>query len=83
MASVAVAYILWLFGGIFGLHHLYLGRHGQALIWWLSWGGYVLGWLGDSSRYGKCSKISNTNYLPKKAKTNTADQDQTASEEAV
>lgn len=52
MASMTVAYILWLFGGIFGLHHLYLGRDGQALIWWLSWGGYIFGWLGDSGRYG-------------------------------
>ena len=33
--------------------------------------------------YSKCSKILNTRCLPKKALTNSADPNQTASEEAV
>ena len=36
-----------------------------------------------SNRNGKCSKTSNTSCLPKKAKTNRTDPDQTASKEAV
>ena len=48
MASVCVAYLLWLVGGWLGLHHFYLGRDKQALVWWCLPGGYFgLGWLRD------------------------------------
>merc|ERR1711962_408205 len=48
MASVCVAYILWLLGGWFGLHHFYLGRDRQAFVWWCLPGGYFgLGWIRD------------------------------------
>jgi TM2 domain len=30
--SLFITYILWLFGGIFGLHHFYLGRDNHALL---------------------------------------------------
>lgn len=46
--SVVTAYICWLFGGIFGVHHLYLGRDRQAFVWWSTLGGYFgVGWLHD------------------------------------
>ncbi|XP_034110322.1 dnaJ homolog subfamily C member 22 [Drosophila nasuta] len=46
--SVIVAYVLWLFGGIFGLHHLYLHRDRHAFIWWCTLGGYMgVGWLSE------------------------------------
>ena len=46
--STALTYLLWLVGGIFGLHHLYLGRDSQAFLWWSTLGGYVgCGWLRD------------------------------------
>jgi TM2 domain-containing membrane protein YozV len=45
------AYFWWLFGGIFGAHHLYLGRDDQALIWFCTLGGYFgIGWLRDLFR---------------------------------
>lgn len=48
MASVCVAYLLWLLGGWLGLHHFYLGRDRQAFVWWCLPGGYFgLGWLRD------------------------------------
>lgn len=48
MVSLTVAYILWFFGGWLGLHHLYLGRDNQALIWWSTLGGgFGIGWLRD------------------------------------
>merc|ERR1712166_929907 len=34
MASTPLAFILWWFGGIFGLHHLYLGRDLHAYLTW-------------------------------------------------
>lgn len=47
--SILVTYILWLFGGVFGLHHLYLRRDRQAFVWWSTLGGYFcVGWLHDA-----------------------------------
>ncbi|XP_037924259.1 dnaJ homolog subfamily C member 22 [Hermetia illucens] len=49
--SILVAYILWLFGGIFGLHHLYLRRDRHAFIWWCTLGGYFgIGWISEVLR---------------------------------
>jgi len=51
MASVCVAYILWLIGGGLGLHHLYLRRWKQAFVWWCLPGGYFgAGWFRDMWR---------------------------------
>jgi len=48
MASVCLAYLLWLVGGWLGLHHFYLGRDKQAFVWWCLPGGYFgLGWIRD------------------------------------
>ncbi|XP_052746808.1 dnaJ homolog subfamily C member 22 [Bicyclus anynana] len=44
--SLLKTYILWLIGGIYGLHHFYLGRDFQAFVWWTTLGGYG-GWLLD------------------------------------
>lgn len=43
------AYVLWLFGGYFGLHHLYLGRDRQAFAYWCTLGG-GFGFLRDVYR---------------------------------
>lgn len=49
--NIFVAYFLWLFGGIFGLHHIYLGRDIQAFLYWSTLGGYIgIGWLRDIYR---------------------------------
>lgn len=45
--SVFVAYLLWLFGGLFGLHHYYLGRDRHGFVWWTTLGGLGVGWLGE------------------------------------
>ncbi|XP_055529291.1 dnaJ homolog subfamily C member 22 [Wyeomyia smithii] len=46
--SVFIAYILWLFGGFFGLHHLYLHQDRRAFVWWCTLGGYFgCGWLSE------------------------------------
>jgi hypothetical protein len=36
--SLVIAYLLWLFGGIFGFHHLYLHRDRHAFVWWCTLG---------------------------------------------
>lgn len=46
--SLCITYLLWLFGGFFGLHHFYLNRDYHALVWWMFAGGYFgAGWLRD------------------------------------
>lgn len=47
MKSILLAYILWLFGGFFGLHKFYLGRPFMGLFYFFTCGGFVLGWLID------------------------------------
>ncbi|XP_012279311.1 dnaJ homolog subfamily C member 22 [Orussus abietinus] len=46
--SVFVAYVFWLFGGVFGAHHVYLERDDHAFVWFCTLGGYFgIGWLRD------------------------------------
>lgn len=46
--SIFWAYFWWLFGGVFGLHHIYLGRDKQAFLWWSTVGGYFgVGWISE------------------------------------
>jgi len=60
MANVCMAYLLWALGGWFGLHHFYLGRDRQALVWWFLPGGYFgLGWIRDMWRIPEYVKESN------------------------
>ncbi|KAJ8877904.1 hypothetical protein PR048_022363 [Dryococelus australis] len=49
--SLFLTYVLWLIGGVFGLHHFYLGRDSQAFLWFCTLGGYGgCGWLRDIFR---------------------------------
>ncbi|KAH3749640.1 hypothetical protein DPMN_184141 [Dreissena polymorpha] len=50
MANLTLTYVLWLFGGIFGLHHLYLNRPRHCFIWCVTWGGMFIGWLDDTQK---------------------------------
>lgn len=46
--SLFVAYVMWLFGGMFGLHHIYLHRDFHAFVHWSTFAGYFgIGWLAD------------------------------------
>ncbi|CAI6349317.1 unnamed protein product [Macrosiphum euphorbiae] len=46
--SKTLTYLLWLVGGVCGLHHFYLGRDLQGVLWWCTFGGYFgFGWLRD------------------------------------
>lgn len=45
---MVVAYVLWVFGGWFGLHQFYLGRDRHAFALWSTFGGcFGFGWLRD------------------------------------
>ena len=51
MANLILAYDLWFFFGIFGVHHFYLKRDRHAFVWWSTLGGLCgLGWIRDCWR---------------------------------
>lgn len=46
-----IAFILWLTLGGLGVHHFYLGRDNQGLLWLTSFGGmFGVGWIRDFTR---------------------------------
>lgn len=46
--SLFMAFVCWLIGGLFGLHHFYLHRDRHAFITWATLAGYFgFGWLID------------------------------------
>ncbi|MDR0908638.1 MAG: TM2 domain-containing protein [Spirochaetaceae bacterium] len=47
MKSTGISYLLWLFGGVFGLHRFYLGKIGTGLIYLCTGGLAGFGWLYD------------------------------------
>ena len=42
-----ISWVLLIFLGIFGIHRLYLGKWLTALIWFLTGGLFLIGWLYD------------------------------------
>lgn len=49
--STIVTYILWITVGFFGIHHFYLGKEKQGVLWLTSFAGiFGLGWLRDFYR---------------------------------
>lgn len=58
--SLSVAYLCWMFGGLFGLHHFYLGRDKHAFITFATCGGYfTLGLFRDLWRLPEYVKDAN------------------------
>lgn len=58
--SLLLAYLCWLIGGFFGLHHLYLGRVEHAFITFATIGGYFgLGLIRDLWRLPEYVKDAN------------------------
>ncbi|XP_011313940.1 dnaJ homolog subfamily C member 22 [Fopius arisanus] len=61
-----VAYFLWMFGGFFGAHHLYLERIDHAIVWATTMGGYFgIGCFRDMWRIPTYVKDANEdpNYI--------------------
>jgi len=46
--SLLVAYLLWFPLGAFGLHRVYLGTHGWAIIYFFTGGLFSIGWFVDA-----------------------------------
>jgi DnaJ family protein C protein 22 len=43
--SLIFTYLFSLIGGLFGLHHLYLGRTQHAILWFTTFGGFGIGFI--------------------------------------
>ncbi len=46
--SLLIAYVLWFFFGLLGIHRFYLGRWITGLIWLATGGLLGVGWLVDA-----------------------------------
>lgn len=58
-----VAYFLWLVFGYFGVHHFYLGRDKQGILWLTSFGGiFCLGWIRDFYRIPSYVREANKDH---------------------
>lgn len=57
-----ITFLLWLFGGFFGLHHFYLGRDKHGVLLLTSFGGFVIGWLRDFWNLGVYTDEANKKY---------------------
>ena len=45
--SSVIAYILWLFLGIFGVHRFYVGDFFKGILLFFTLGGFIISWLVD------------------------------------
>lgn len=45
--SSVIAYILWLFLGILGVHRFYVGDFFKGILLLFTLGGFIIGWLAD------------------------------------
>lgn len=46
--NLGVAYLLWFFFGLLGVHHFYLGKVGRGVLWLATMGLFTIGWLVEA-----------------------------------
>jgi TM2 domain-containing membrane protein YozV len=47
MKSKGIAYLLWFFLGVFGVHKFYLEKIAVGIIYFLTGGLFLIGWIYD------------------------------------
>ncbi|NOT02409.1 MAG: NINE protein [Phycisphaerales bacterium] len=63
MRTIPVAYLLWFFFGLVGVHRFYCGRIGTGLLWAFTGGLAGIGWLIDAFLIPDMVRESNAEYL--------------------
>jgi TM2 domain-containing membrane protein YozV len=48
LRSTGIAYLLWFFFGVCGVHRFYCGRVGTGILWFFTGGLFLIGWLVDA-----------------------------------
>ncbi|RNA39038.1 dnaJ -like protein [Brachionus plicatilis] len=61
--SIKTAYVIWLFGGLFGLHHFYLKRDKQGFIYMITLGGFLIAFLRDVYRLPEYVREANEDKI--------------------
>jgi TM2 domain-containing membrane protein YozV len=59
MKSKGIAYLLWFFLGVFGIHKFYLNKIGVGIIYLLTGGLFLIGWIYDLFTLGSQVDIYN------------------------
>lgn len=72
MKSKSTAFILWLFFGLFGGHRFYLGKIGSGILFWLTGGVFLIGWILDLFKLGIMVDEYNARYMARFAPSNTS-----------
>jgi len=61
--STAVAYLLWLFFGVLGVHRFYCGRIGTGILWFFTGGLLLVGWIIDVFLIPDMVRTANAPYF--------------------
>jgi len=59
MESKGIAYLLWFFFGVFGVHKFYLNKIGVGIIYLLTGGLFLIGWIYDLFTLGNQVDVYN------------------------
>ncbi len=59
--SVGVAYVLWVFLGVLGVHRFYIGKIGTGILWLLTGGLFGIGWIVDA--FTLASQVRRVNQM--------------------
>lgn len=59
MKSKGIAYLLWFFLGVFGIHKFYLDKIAVGIIYLLTGGLFMIGWIYDLFTLGNQVDVYN------------------------
>ncbi len=59
MKSLLLSYLLWLVGGLLGLHKFYLGRPFMGLLYFFTGGLFLIGWIVDFFTLPRQVRVTN------------------------
>lgn len=70
MKSTALAYVLWFFLGVFGIHRFYTRNYATGFIWLFTCGLFGLGWMVDLFITAGLVRYANIEYRQEQLEMN-------------